>query len=277
LSTCIPLTASQGKSIVTTDDWLQATINDVKRDKRRRRLTVLVSGEVDEISFDVHSCIRTLKILRCGDSDANRQLLINGSSTFGEVRLDMWQAKRRKRSIYLGLGVQIKVELNGNSSWARSTNEFDAFQQEELRRYVRSMGHISTNSAWDEWKGPVAVILGLAVGAGKFAFSMKVAAGGMYAKYKFGMLAVELGAAGAKGSVVATAAGPAILLGVGVAAAVYFIPWDSVFKWLEKVIAWLWEGMKAIWARFQSWVTSFFGNDVAEEESFMPRPMRFSG
>jgi hypothetical protein len=147
------------------------------------------------------------------------------------------------------------------------------------------MGHISTNSAWDEWKGPVAAILGLAAGAGKFAFSMKVAAGGMYAKYKFGMLAVELGAAGAKGSVVATAAGPAILLGLGVAAAVYFIPWDSVFKWLEKVIAWLWEGMKAIWegmkaawARFQSWVASFFGSDVAkEEESFMPRPMRFSG
>ena len=49
-------------------------------------------------------CTLALKILRCGDSDANRQLLINGSSTFGNVRLDMWQAKRRKRSIYLGLG-----------------------------------------------------------------------------------------------------------------------------------------------------------------------------
>src|ERR1700722_11465021 len=66
LSTCIPLTASQGKSAVTTDDWLQATINDVKRDKRCRRLTVLVSREVDEISFDVHSCIEDSPLRRLG-------------------------------------------------------------------------------------------------------------------------------------------------------------------------------------------------------------------
>ncbi len=56
------------KSLVlfTTDDWLQATIGDVKSDGLRRELTIIVSGEVDEISFKEHSHIRALKILRAG-------------------------------------------------------------------------------------------------------------------------------------------------------------------------------------------------------------------
>jgi hypothetical protein len=53
---------------------------------------------------------------------------------------------------------------------------------------------------------------------------VKTAAGGIYVKYKFGALAVKVGTIMAKESVIATAAGPAILLGVGVTTAVYFVP-----------------------------------------------------
>lgn len=62
--------------------------------------------------------------------------------------------------------------------------------------------------------------MGIAVGTVKFAVSLDAAVGGFYAKYSFGFHLLELGLGGAKISAVATAAGPAIVLGVATAAAV---------------------------------------------------------
>jgi hypothetical protein len=101
---------------------------------------------------------------------------------------------------------------------------------------------------WREWKGPVAAILGLTVAAGKFAVGLKAAAGGVFIEYKLGLMSLKVAAGVAKTSALVTAAGSAVLLGAGVAAAVYFVPWDDVFSWI-------WDWICNLWASFRKWAS----------------------
>ena len=106
-------------------------------------------------------------------------------------------------------------------------------------------------SARNRIKGTVATILTLVIGTYKSVTGMKTELGGIDVKYAFGLSAAELGMAGAKITSVATAAGPAIVLGVVAAAAVYFIPWDVVFDYLKTGLSWLWDKICKLWERFK--------------------------
>ncbi|KAJ0277262.1 hypothetical protein CBS470a_010366 [Colletotrichum nupharicola] len=134
-------------------------------------------------------------------------------------------------------GVRIRLaDIANIPNWARCRNQFTESEQAELRQ------HFDTLSA----------------------------VGGVYVKYAFGFHALELGAAGAKAATVVTAAGPAVVMGVTAAAAVYFIPWESLMDWLKGALSFLWGKVCAVWERFKDWVMHLFGGHTG------PRPMEFA-
>jgi hypothetical protein len=62
------------------------------------------------------------------------------------------------------------------------------------------------------------------------------------------------------------------------AAAIYFIPWESLFAWLKDAVSWIWDKICKIWESFKGWVMSFFASGAAEKSiPHGPRPMGFSG
>jgi len=214
------------------------------------------------------------------NTEAGATLFVDGSSTYNDVRLDKWQAHRHKyHTLVIGheSGVRIKLtDIVNLSNWARCRSNFSESEQAELRQHF---GTLSGKSRWDEVKGTVAAIVGIAVGTVKLGVSLSGAAGGIYVKYTFGFHALELGAAGAKMTAVVTAAGPAVVLGVTAAAAVYFVPWESLFDWLKRTLFCLWDKICALWQRFKDWVMSLFASESPVKTSLdaVPWAMEFSG
>ncbi|ORY59254.1 uncharacterized protein BCR38DRAFT_412955 [Pseudomassariella vexata] len=156
----------------------------------------LASAEIREISFRVRFGINTLKMLRCGGGkDAYGQLVIKGSSTFYNVRLGEWQSDLQKHTkLYLGKAVHIQ--------------------------------HIQFNLS--QWKDFVPGIFGVAVTGAKLAIAMKASACCLIVNFIFGAIALKAGWFSVQASTIATATGPAVPLGVGFAATVYFIPWGDL-------------------------------------------------
>ncbi|KAI1097135.1 hypothetical protein F4804DRAFT_202819 [Jackrogersella minutella] len=266
---------------VSTAEDLQETIDNVKCTSKQTTLNLLVSSEVPEISFNVPSNFETLKILRCASKRDKGRLFVDGASTYHNVRLDRWEAHRHKNhALIIGYqrGVRIRLaSIVPNSTWAkivRAQDEFSSSEQEDLRMLFEKL---STNLEWGEVKGTVAAILSLVVGTYKSAMGIKTDDGGIDVRYAFG-LAV---ATSAKMSTIATAAGPAVMLGAVSVAAVYFIPWDSLFDYLKISLSWLWDKICKLWERFKCWVQNLFTGAEAEKAEGKPqgqmvRPMKFS-
>lgn len=70
---------------------------------------------------------------------------------------------------------------------------------------------------------------------------MHLSAKGAYVAFRFGSTFVQAGAGALDFSASAAFVGPPILLGVGVAAAVYFIPWDRLLKLLGGLLRFILE------------------------------------
>ncbi|KAJ0353800.1 hypothetical protein COL154_002853 [Colletotrichum chrysophilum] len=257
--------------LFTTAQGLQDTLAAMKTTSKQHILNLLVSPDVDEIWFHVPSHFSQLKVLRCAAHGSKGKLYIDGSSTYNSVRLDKWQAHRHKRhTLLLGYarGVRIRVaEIVNMPNWARCRNQFTESEQAELRQHFDAL---SGKSRWDDIKGVVAAIVGLAVGTVKIKIAANAAVGGVYVKYAFGFHALELDAAGARAATIVTAAGPAVVMGVTAAAAVYFIPWESLMDWLRGALSFLWDKVCAVWERFKSWAMQLFGGHTG------PRPMEFA-
>ncbi|GAB1315445.1 hypothetical protein MFIFM68171_05655 [Madurella fahalii] len=191
--------------------------------------------------------------------------------------------ERRKHKFYLGPSVRIRVGMDQGSPWSsamRSSESLSSEDKEKLRTHLQAMENADMDGKWwRAWKGPVSAILGLAVAAGKLAIGLEATVAGIFVEYTFGYMSWKAAAAAPKTSVTMTAAGSAILLGVGVAAAVYVIPWDGLFSWFRGFFASIWDWMCNVWAKFKSWL---FGE---EEKSRAPNardpggrssPMAFS-
>ncbi|OTA62650.1 hypothetical protein K449DRAFT_422176 [Hypoxylon sp. EC38] len=265
---------------ITTVEDLQETIDSLRLSPKRTILNLIASSEVSEISFHVPSHFERLKVLRCASKRDKGRLLIDGSSTYHNVRLDKWEAHRHKNhTLILGFQRGVRIKLAGitpNTPWARivrAREDFTSSEQDDLLSQFEKLAH---NSEWEEIKGTVAAIMTLVVGTYKSVTGMKTELGGIDVKYAFGLSAAELGMAGAKITSVATAAGPAIVLGVVAAAAVYFIPWDVVFDYLKTGLSWLWDKICKLWERFKCWVQNLFTEASTEHsQDYMHRPMAF--
>ncbi|KAF3800065.1 hypothetical protein GCG54_00015443 [Colletotrichum gloeosporioides] len=257
--------------LFTTAQGLQDTIAAIKTRSKHHILNLLVSPDVDEIWFHVPSHFDQLKVLRCAAEGTKGKLYVDGSSTYNNVRLDKWQAHRHKHhTLLLGhkRGVRIRLaDIANIPNWARCRNQFTQSEQAELRQHFDTL---SGKTRWNDVRGVVSAIVGLAVGTVILKIAANAAVGGVYVKYAFGFHALELGAAGAKAATVFTAAGPGVVMGVTAAAAVYFIPWESLMDWLKGALSFLWDKVCAVWERFKDWVMHLFGGHTG------PRPMEFA-
>ncbi|CAI0652101.1 unnamed protein product [Colletotrichum noveboracense] len=251
--------------LFTTVELLQQTIDAAELSAKHRVLNLLFSPEIEEVTFD-------LKVLRCADRRDHGKLFVDGAATYNNVRLDKWQAHRHKNhTLIIGdeRGVRIKLsDIVTLPHWARCRNNFDGAEQNEIFQHFQNL---SGKSRWEDVKGIVSSILGLATGAAKLGVRLSGAAGGIYAKYTFGLHALEIGAAGVKVSAVATAAGSAVVLGVAAGAAVYFIPWEGLFEWLKRAFFSFWDKICSLWQRFKGWVVDLFtgGSEVESKQKML--------
>lgn len=247
---------------VTTPADLQDTIdNTIKPNAKYGPLWLLFGPGITSTTFDVPGNIPELQVHRFAPDGVRKRFEIAGSSTYHNVRLDKWEAHTHKRHVLkLGhpMGVIIKLEgLMDIRSWCMASRSPDEDKQADLEEnFERVRRH---KGDWDEVRKPVAAIFGLLLGTTKFIAGLKLTAGGFYAKYAFGMHAAEIGMGGVKLTAVATAAGPAVVLGVAAAAAVYFIPWTDLFSWLKNAVSWMWDKVKDIWDTFICWLKRLFG------------------
>jgi len=245
--------------LVTTVEQLQDVVETIrKKFKHCKVLTILVSAEIDALyPFNVGSRIQTLRIFRCSsDEFRDGVLLIPGNSTFNRISLGRWQEKARNRhKLLLGTNVGVKVDSNWHAP-AASSNELTEDQKEALKTYLEAMQKGGKHKKWwNEWKGPVAAILGLVVTTGQIAMDLKVAAGGAFVSFECAAFSLQTGAAWFQASTVTTVMGPAVLLGVGVAAAVYFIPWGDLISWIRGLVSSLSSWFVSLWGEFLSWLS----------------------
>lgn len=226
-----------------------------------QHLTLLVSHKVDDITVHVGGGITTLSIFRCNHNDhPDGHLLLDGASTFRSVRLDEWQGKhQQKHRLYLGEGVGIQIGFSSETQWGNYSDVLSEIEKTEIYQQFKRM-HIDDNPNadghwWVKWQGSIAVILGLLTGNKEMAASFQATADGVYVGYQFGAAAVKIVAAGLGTSTAVSAAGPATMLGIGAAAAVYFIPWNCLFGWLEGVFAKLYRKVLAMWRKLVECLT----------------------
>ncbi|KAM5350988.1 hypothetical protein ACJ41O_003711 [Fusarium nematophilum] len=243
--------------LVSTSEWLQEAIREVHHDGRRRSMIIMASTGVQRIRFKVRSSIDTLKILRCGHhDDPEGRLIVSGSATLKGVRLDEWQDfSHKEKKVFLGKGVYIKIDSDRASSWFESTESLSQRQRAKVHDYLGRMRNTRmTGTWWEEWKGLIAGILGVSATSVKLAAGLKASAGGFFFNFKTFATSFQAGAFKASLSSIATAAGPAVLLGAGVAACVYFVPWEDVFTWLRGAFATIWDWFTALWDKFRSYM-----------------------
>ncbi|KAE9364155.1 hypothetical protein N431DRAFT_473762 [Stipitochalara longipes BDJ] len=263
---------------VILPEYLQTAVNDILEDETRKYLAIIVSHAVEEIMFHVSEPrIKTLRIQRCRqEKDAHPQLTLNGMSTYVGTRVDEWQSRpnEEKREFFLGENVIIKPDIRNSPSWKGSSGEhFSKMdgREEQLHQHFDYMNRTPINAPnwWELWSGCIGGILGLAAGSPELVAGIKATTKGIYLQYQFGIRPKGKSNAGsAKPTMVTSAAGPATLLCLGVAATIYFVPWDSVYSWLTDAFSWLWKKIVALWQKFKNFMASVFSKTVPKVPHF---------
>ncbi|KAL4928876.1 uncharacterized protein BDV17DRAFT_291203 [Aspergillus undulatus] len=92
---------------------------------------------------------------------------------------------------------------------------------------------LDDSSTFCNWKGVIATLLGTTAGVLKFKAGMKVIAAGFYYSHWLGM---KLFGGYISTSAYMAAAGPAVGLALGRAAAVYFIPWGKLWAFFRRLV-----------------------------------------
>ncbi|KAI1249674.1 hypothetical protein MGN70_009287 [Eutypa lata] len=260
---------SKAGVFVTTPEWLQRTINHIEDAGRCEELLLFVSKKIDDIEFDVDACIHSLSIVRCHHHPRSRsRLLIKGSSTFSSVRLDEWQAKRHRHSLYLGEGIAVSVDMADHTSWSESVTSLPDAQREQVYGHFLCMKQDAGDGPWwDGWKRHMAIVVGFLSGVGGIAPTFEVTAAGCYVEYRFGATVAK---PSSKTATIYSAAGPAGLLKAGVPAPIYFIKWDSLLRWVRGALAVVCQKYWSALDRLLSWMTGRSSKCGLDE----PRPVR---
>ncbi|KAK1702618.1 hypothetical protein BDP67DRAFT_610779 [Colletotrichum lupini] len=209
-----------------------------------RELVLVVSSQFDDVYFKMPLNVKLLMVLRAETCfSTGGQLCINGSSTFRDTKLDDWQSISHKGRLFFGPDVGIPIDPRGER-WKKAKRTFErdftAYEKEKLRRQFEKMRSqpMEGNGWLKEWKGIIASVMGVLAGGLKLVAAITASTGGVFVHYQYGIKSLKVGAAFAEGSMIATAAGPAILIGAGVAAAVYFIPWETLLDWFGGMFSW---------------------------------------
>lgn len=274
----------------TTAENLQKTIDGITSPSSRHVLNILVSTRVQEILFHVPSHYTTLKVLRCILDHDGGSLIIDGSSTYNNIRLDNWQARQRNHhTLVIGVEGGVRVRLNHlPQNWTRrrrdlSDGEKEALRQEFKRQLIsegkKNDDDDDDSTGRDQTRTMVASILGLAWGVVISGSKIVVTPHGIDIMFKFGQHLFRAQPSFSRLATIATAAGPATIIGAAALVALYHIPWKAVYDWLKTTFSWLWDDICQFWERFKDGVLRWFGSQSSEATTkrALPIPMGFSG
>lgn len=271
---------------VTDELRLDAAISEAEQ-SGTCQLVIVASGYIKDLHFNVGLEIIDLKVYRCSmNQEPQEYLEIDGLSMYRELPIQFWEAIPHRSKFWLGPGVVIRVDPR-KCGWripCNGASEKWELDREALRSYVDQMNNIKMEGNWwNEFKGPIAAILRIIAGAATFtsATCIKMSAAGAFVQYKFvgdvlkGAAAVGGTKAGA--ALGATAAGSALLVASGVAAAIYFIPWESIFDWLNTIVSWLRIKIESIWEKIKSWLAACVNmiRDSLKSKEELRRPLIF--
>lgn len=229
--------------------------------------------DLPEVKFDVPSTIENLYIIRCGHQtsdaakqsnddpiDNNKKLILNGSSTFCNVRLDEWQAKRvDEHNVILGPGVVIQLTMGIPWTARDALGSISKKQRQDVTKHFREMCEAKYEGSpeWDKWKGPVNKLLDVAAGSATATQVVECYANGIVVQAATKL--TECGIEGAlkisAGLLCVSGPGQLALAGVGVAAAIYFVPWDTVWGWFRAAFGMLMSYLLRAWENFKSWMS----------------------
>ncbi|KKO97928.1 hypothetical protein THAR02_09972 [Trichoderma harzianum] len=264
----------------TDDIRLSAVIAAVEKSELYDNLVIITSGFINHLYFDIGFRITDLKVYRCATNDnPNEYLHVDGYSKFHGQAVRSWEGMYHEAKLWLGPGVVFNLgshigqlgQLSENSS---AVSEFD---RNKLRAHIEKMDRVKMEGSWwDDFRAPISAIVGILASAGKLASTgfVKMSAEGIFVQYKFIGYAISTAAAA---SMSALSAGTAMLVAPGVAAAVYFIPWASIFGWLNTVVSWLTTGLNKIWEKIKDWLASCASTiqDTLGLDGKLHGPLRF--
>ncbi|CAK7235301.1 hypothetical protein SEUCBS140593_009239 [Sporothrix eucalyptigena] len=256
---------------------LQGKIDNAKPSSRYTILNILISREIAELPpFHVPGSFKELRILRCAKANDTGTLMLDGTSTYSQIRLDEWQEMTRPgHKLIIGYERGVRIKLSNVSSlrpWSRSRANLSDQDKGTLRRYFSALASLmpgsttgppvagstpTSTSLRQKIKSTIAGIMGILVCGSEFSATLNggTSLGGMTFKYSFGIHCAEMGlAAGGKTAAVATAAGSALVLGVATATAIYYIPWSDLFEWLGIALTSIWDVVGSLWQRFKDMV-----------------------
>lgn len=262
--------AAKATMCITTPQALQQDIDSSASHGQVHELFLLVSRHIDlqQIQFHVPASIDNLYIIRCanesrrpGSVEANKKLVLNGGSTFCGVRLDEWQAKRAGEHNII-LGPDVVIQLGMGIPWtARDALAVISKQQrEEIAKHFKDMceAKYEGNPQWEKWRRPVTKLLEVAAGQSSLAQVVECYAGGIVVQ-----AATRLTQSGIEGAFKVSAGllclsgpGQMALAGVAAAAAIYFIPWDTVWTWFRSAFGTFLSWLMQAWENLKSWVQS---------------------
>ncbi|KAL4781748.1 hypothetical protein BJX76DRAFT_359605 [Aspergillus varians] len=268
---------SNKRIILTTASNIDKALSRAsKQAGRKQKLMLLVSPYVASISFDISSSFHMVTIYRCGNISrkikaikAEDHLLIDDASTFCNVMLRKWEdrpKRLRNRQISLLAGAYLCLNLdrpNINPDMLSLSNDDKAKLAYTMSRLDMSV--TDEPSFWDQWKGVIATLLGATAGVMKFDSGIKITGAGIYCSHWFG---VKLFGGYLSTSAYISAAVPAVGLALGTVAAVYFIPWDKLWTFFQRLVGKVWDTLGQIW----EWVKEKLSSVSRVMEDLPPPP-----
>lgn len=160
------------------------------------------------------------------------------------------------------LGPSVVIQLQMGMPWTAgdAMAVISKKQREEVCKHFREMceAKYQDSPQWDKWKEPVNKLLDVAAGSATVAQVIECYAGGIVVR-----AATKLTETGIDGAVQISAGllclsgpGKIALAGVGIAAAIYMVPWDTVWSWFRTAFGALLSWIIRAWENFKSWAQS---------------------
>ena len=255
----------KGNVNVTTEIKLAEATSTLAHGAANKRLAIIVSNANSALQLEIPPLFTSLEIR----ATKHHEIYLSPKSSYCGISLTAWNRRTTHCTHELILHGHVYLEVPGYDPAENETPPPFSFQDEEdiptAASAIREV--VEKDTAMPVTPRQSSVLPWLAGGAG--AVTSAATAIGMVSHFKFsawgayvsyGPLTAAAGNVAASGSL-AMAGMASLGIGVGVAAAVYFIPWKKLAGWAVK--AWdlflvfvksVWKFFKVAWDKFISFL-----------------------
>ena len=268
--------SSTGVVEVTTKEGLQTTVDTLAQASSGKRLCVIISNSHIDLELKVPADFTSLEICSASRNNVNLKPI----SSYCSIPLTAWNQRRTYATHELTIRSHVYLEVPDYEFPSADVPPPFAFQEEEdapaaaasIKATMEPGATMLVSSKQS------AVLPWLAAGAGVAASG--ATAGILVSSFEFGAygayvscVPLTAGAFSVAGVGSRAAAGAATLgAGIGVAAAVYFIPWSKLVKWAANAWDLFMVFIKSVWSFFKkawNWFVSFLKVLIRAQKDFM--------